>query len=659
MVMAKNSGIREDGMDPSTSAKDDLFLHMNGEWMEKSEIPADKARYGWFAQLAEDAELAVKQIAEETSSSSTDSEEEKVGNLYSSFMDEARVNELGASPISPVLEEVNKIASMEEFFGFLAKNVPTNFPSFFGAFVDNDPGDPTRYILFLEQSGLGLPDEQYYREEQFAPIVAAYEEHIARSLSLINEGDSEIMADKIVAFERRIASCHWDNVTCRDQNKTYNLSTWDDLKERIVGAEAKLTEAIEVYFTGIESITSKMGEVVIRQPSFYNKVATVIADTPLDDLKSWLKWGIVRTMSPYLSDPFVQAHFEFYSKTLTGTPELAPRWKRAVSLLNGALGEAVGKSYVKRHFDEDAKRAMDELVANLIEAYRQSIHELDWMSEETKVKAIEKLELFTPKIGYPKRWRDYSGLNIVSGSLVQNIFAISRFNHDYEMSKIGGEINRDEWFMNPQTVNAYYNPGFNEIVFPAAILQFPFFDKDRDAAANYGAIGAVIGHEIGHGFDDQGSKFDGTGKMENWWLDSDREAFELRAKKLIDQYGALSPKQTPNLKVNGELTVGENIGDLGGLGIAWKAYLISLDGQEAPLIDGLSGTQRFFLSWAQAWREKRRDAEMERLLAIDPHSPSEFRCNQIVKNLDAFHESFETNEASGMWLDPNERVSIW
>ena len=654
-----NSGIRKDGMDPSTPAKDDLFFHMNGEWIKTSEIPADKARYGWFAQLAEDAEVAVEQIAKEASSSPLDEEEEKIGNLYTSFMNESLINEMGKAPISGVLEEVEAIKDIEDFFGFLARNVPTSFPSFFGAFVDNDPGDPNRYILFLEQSGLGLPDEQYYREERFAPIVEAYEKHVSRTLSLIDEDESDIKAGKVLDFERRIASCHWDNVTCRDQNKTYNLSSWSDLKDRLITSEPKLAKAIEVYFAGIESITSKMEEVVIRQPSFYNGVAAVIADTKLEDLKSWLKWGITRTMSPYLSDQFVQAHFEFYSKTLTGTPELAPRWKRAVSLLNGALGEAVGKSYVKRHFDEDAKRAMDDLVANLIEAYRQSIRELDWMSEETKVKAIEKLELFTPKIGYPNKWRDYSKLRVVADSLVDNIFAISRFNHDYEMSKIGGEINRDEWFMNPQTVNAYYNPGFNEIVFPAAILQFPFFDKDRDAAANYGAIGAVIGHEIGHGFDDQGSKFDGTGKMENWWTDKDRESFELRAKILIDQYSTLSPKQTPHLNVNGELTVGENIGDLGGLGIAWKAYLIYLEGQEAPEIDGLTGAQRFFLSWAQAWREKRRDAEMERLLAIDPHSPSEFRCNQIVKNLDAFHEAFQTDDSSGMWLDPSERVSIW
>ncbi|MDA8278129.1 MAG: peptidase M13 [Actinomycetota bacterium] len=657
--MVENSGIRKEGMDRSVLAKDDLFLHMNGEWIKNSEIPADKARYGWFAQLAEDAELAVQQIAEECVSTPSDDEEAKIGKLYSSFMNETLINQLGKDPLLPIIEEVSAISNIEEFFEFLAKQISTNIPSFFGAFVDNDPGDPSRYILFLEQSGIGLPDEQYYREDRFAPIIEAYKKHIARTLELIGEDQSGEVASTIVDLERRIARCHWDNVTCRDQNKTYNLTNWGKLEELIVAANPVLKKAIERYFKEISSIISKMDEIVIRQPSFYRDVAMVLGQTPLEDLKSWLKWGIARSMSPYLSDDFVQAHFDFYSKTLTGTPELSPRWKRAVSLLNGALGEAVGKSYVKRHFDEDAKRAMDELVANLIEAYRQSINELNWMSKETKIKAIEKLEQFTPKIGYPKKWRDYSGLEVVSTSLVANIFAISRFSHDYEMSKIGSPINRDEWFMNPQTVNAYYNPGFNEIVFPAAILQFPFFDKDRDDAANYGAIGAVIGHEIGHGFDDQGSKFDGNGKMENWWSDSDREAFELRAKKLIDQYNALSPRQTPHLKVNGELTVGENIGDLGGLGIGWKAYLISLKGQEAPVIDELTGAQRFFLSWAQAWREKRRDAEMERLITIDPHSPSEFRCNQIAKNLDAFHEAFGTDEASGMWLDPNERVSIW
>jgi putative endopeptidase len=372
-----------------------------------------------------------------------------------------------------------------------------------------------------------------------------------------------------------------------------------------------------------------------------------------------MRWQVIRSTAAYLSSDFVDANFEFYGRALTGTPELRARWKRGVAFVEGMMGEAVGRTYVDRHFPPAAKSAMDTLVGNLIEAYRQSIAGLAWMTEETRKRALEKLGKFTPKIGYPVKWRDYSRLDTSADDLVGNLRAASEFEFQRELGKIGKPLDRDEWFMTPQTINAYYNPGFNEIVFPAAILQYPFFDEKRDAAANYGAIGAVIGHEIGHGFDDQGSKYDGDGRLTDWWTADDRAAFERLTGSLIEQYNALAPRQVPEHHVNGALTIGENIGDLGGLGIAWKAYLISLHGEEPPVIDGMTGAERFFLSWAQAWQMKGRDEEVIRLMAIDPHSPNEFRCNQIVRNLDGFYETFDVTEADELWLDPEERVTIW
>jgi putative endopeptidase len=398
---------------------------------------------------------------------------------------------------------------------------------------------------------------------------------------------------------------------------------------------------------------------VLRQPSFTAGLAGLLGEDRLDAWKDWLAWQIVHGAAPYLSGDFVDANFDFYGRTLTGTPQMRARWKRGVSLVEGAMGEAVGRIYVERHFPPASKESMDALVANLIEAYRQSIRTLEWMGKDTRDRALEKLEKFTPKIGYPVKWRDYSSLQLSPTDLLGNVRATSLFEFNRELGKIGKPLDRDEWFMTPQTINAYYNPGFNEIVFPAAILQFPFFDAARDDAANYGAIGAVIGHEIGHGFDDQGSKYDGDGRLQDWWTEADRAAFEQRTGTLIEQYNALAPAQVPDHHVNGALTIGENIGDLGGLGIAWKAYRISLGGEEPPVIDGLTGAQRFFLSWAQAWQQKGRDEEVIRLLAIDPHSPNEFRCNQIVRNIDAFYDTFEVSEGDKLWLDPAERVTIW
>ncbi|NUU08548.1 M13-type metalloendopeptidase [Leifsonia sp. C5G2] len=657
--MTLDSGIRTDELDPAVRPQDDLFRHVNGKWLERTEIPADKARWGSFMVLAEESEKAVHEIIEQAQQADEGTEERKFGDLYTSFMDEERIDSLGVEAIRDELtfaDGVDSIASLLETVGKLERR---GLGGFYQLFVDNDPGDPERYLVFLEQAGISLPDESYFREERFAPVREAFVAHIQRMFELAGFDDAPARAQRVFDLETAIASKHWDNVASRDSEKTYNPFSWADAKGVFSGGAAGTAPDLDVWAQALGAPQDALAEVVLRQPSFTAGLAELLTEDRLESWRDWLSWQVVHGAAPYLSGDFVEANFDFYGRTLTGTPEMRARWKRGVSLVEGAMGEAVGRIYVEKHFPPAAKQQMDELVANLIEAYRQSIRTLDWMGEETRKRALDKLEKFTPKIGYPAKWRDYSSLVIDPTNLVGNVRAAALFEFNRELGKIGKPIDRDEWFMTPQTINAYYNPGFNEIVFPAAILQFPFFDADRDAAANYGAIGAVIGHEIGHGFDDQGSKFDGDGRLEDWWTEADRAAFEKRTASLIEQYNALAPAQVPDHHVNGALTIGENIGDLGGLGIAWKAYLLSLGGQEPPVIDGLSGAERFFLSWAQAWQQKGRDAEVIRLLAIDPHSPNEFRCNQIVRNIDAFYETFGVSANDRLWLDPEERVTIW
>ncbi|MDF1477806.1 peptidase M13 [Leifsonia sp. H3M29-4] len=652
-MTALPSGIHTDELDSAIRPQDDLFRHVNGKWIARTEIPSDKARYGSFYLLAEEAEKAVRDIIVESQSADPGTEARKVGDLYASFMDEARVQAAAAEPLAPLLAQAGAVDSIDELLTTLGRLERGGSSGFFQLFVDNDPGDPERYLVFIEQGGLGLPDESYYREEKFAEIRTAYLAFLGRMLRLAGVDAPDERAARILALETEIASHHWDNVASRDSEKTYNPMRWE-AANALVG-----TVDLDVWLTALGVPEHAFDEVVVRQPSFVAGLESTLREENLDAWRDWLAWQVIRSNAAYLSNAFVEANFDFYGKTLTGTPELRARWKRGVSLVEGALGEAVGRIYVERHFPEAAKTAMDVLVANLVEAYRQSIETLDWMGPDTRARALDKLAKFTPKIGYPVKWRDYSSLHIDATDLIGNVRATNEFEFQRELGKIGKPLDRDEWFMTPQTINAYYNPGFNEIVFPAAILQFPFFDENRDAAANYGAIGAVIGHEIGHGFDDQGSKYDGDGRLTDWWTPEDRAAFEQRTKALIEQYNALAPAQVPDHHVNGALTIGENIGDLGGLAIAWKAYLISLDGQEPPVIDGMTGAQRFFLSWAQAWQLKARDEEVIRLLAIDPHSPNEFRCNQIVRNIDEFYGTFGVTEHDALWLDPKDRVTIW
>jgi putative endopeptidase len=511
--------------------------------------------------------------------------------------------------------------------------------------------------VYLTQSGLGLPDESYYHEESFAAIREAYVAHVARMLLLagwsVDESAAEAAAQRVMALETAVADRHWSNVDTRDALKSYNRRALADLPGFIDGY------GVREWLAALSAPMEHIDEVVVRQPSYLESISGLLAEQPLEAWRDWLAWSVVRNGASLLDSEIVQANFDFYGTTLSGSPQLRERWKRGVGLVEGSLGEAVGELYVGAHFPPEAKARMVELVENLVAAYRERLEVLEWMSPETRARALEKLAAFTPKIGYPDRWRDYSALEISAGDLIGNVRRASLFEARHEWAKLGGPVDRLEWFMTPQTVNAYYNPGMNEIVFPAAILQPPFFDLTADDAVNYGAIGAVIGHEIGHGFDDQGSRYDGTGNLVDWWTEEDRARFDELAGRLIAQFDGLVPRSLPpGNGVNGALTVGENIGDLGGVAVAFAAYRISLGDEPAPVIDGLTGDQRFFLGWAQAWRTKHREARAIQLLAIDPHSPDEFRCN-IVSNLAEFHEAFDVQPGDGMWRDEADRVVIW
>jgi putative endopeptidase len=649
--MTLPSGIPIDELDPDVRPQDDLFRHVNGRWLARTEIPADRARYGTFQILAEGAERAVREIVEAAAAAPDGSEQRKFGDLYASFMDADRAERLGSEPVSETLAAARAVSSIPELLETLGRLERLGVGGLYRRFVEPDPGNPQRYVVFFEQAGLSLPDESYYREERFTAVRDAFAGHVQRMFQLAGLPDADRAAGRVLDLETALAGHHWDNVASRDEDKTYNLRSWASLLS--AGPD------LGVWLSALDPPAGAFDEVVLRQPSFSTGLASLLTDEHAPAWRDWLCWQVIHAAAGYLSEAFVREDFDFYGRTLTGTPQLRERWKRGVSLVERAMGEAVGRAYVARHFPPGARERMDVLVANLIEAYRQSIGELDWMGPDTRQRALEKLGKFMTKIGYPASWRDYSNLRIDPRDLMANVRAAHAFELDRQLNKIGKPIDRDEWWMTPQTVDAYNSPGLNEIVFPAGILQDPFFDPSRDDAANYGAIGAVIGHEIGHGFDDQGAKYDGDGRLTDWWSAADREAFEARTRSLIEQYSALAPKQTPDQHVNGALTIGENIGDLGGLGIAWKAYRVSLHSEEPPVIDGLTGAQRFFVSWARAWQQKIRDEELGRLLATDEHSPNEFRCNQIVRNLDEFYAAFDVGATDDLWLEPADRVRIW
>ena len=648
------SSLDFDHFDTSVRPGDDLFRHANGAWLKDVQIPADKSGAGAFLDLRDASEAAVRDIILATAEGdANDDERRKIADLYHSFMNTERVEELGVSPLQPVLDRVEAISSAQDLSAHLGWSLRHGFSSLVAFGEDSDPGNPQRYVMFTGQAGLGLPDEEYYRLDEHAAIREAYKVHLQRVLELAGIEHAADHAAAVFELETRLASHHWDKVRTRDLRQMYNPMTWDEFTASAPGIDwTAFAEAAELP-------TDKVADLVVAQPSFATAASDLVAHGDLEAWKSWARAKAISGLSSWLSSAFVEARFDFYERTLQGTEQLRDRWKRGVSLVEGVLGEAIGKIYVERHFSEGAKEAMDELVANLLAAYRSSIEELDWMTETTRVEALDKLSKFRPKIGYPVTWRDYSSLTITREDLVGNVMAANSFEMDIMLEKLGGPMDPDEWLMFPQTVNAYYHPLRNEIVFPAAILQPPFFNVEADDAINYAAIGAVIGHEIGHGFDDKGSTCDGDGMLRDWWSEADREAFDERAQQLIAQYNDLSPEGADGIKVNGELTVGENIGDLGGLGIAWKAWMIAGGEPHGEKIDGLTPGERFFLGWASVWRGLQRPESTKQRLATDPHSPSEFRCNQIVRNLDAFHEVFGTTEDDALWLEPAERVVIW
>jgi putative endopeptidase len=644
-------GIDMTQFDPATRVQDDLFRHVNGPWLETAEIKPDRATAGSFVTLVDEAEAKVRAIIETASESPQDDEQRKIGDLYASFMAEERIEELGARPLADELAQVDAITDVPGFVRTLGVLDRQGVGSVFGMYIAPDRGNPDRYIAHLGQGGIGLPDESYYRDDESAAIREAYVAHVTTVLELAGLDDAAGRAARIMDLETRLAAFHWDRVACRDAQKTYNLVDAEGLQALAP------TFDWSSWSDGAQIAPQVLAEVVVSQPSFVEGLQTLLTEQLLDAWKDWLRWQVVHSAAPYLSSGFVAANFEFYGRTLSGTDELRPRWKRGVGFVEGAMGEAVGRIYVRTEFPPASKERMTELIDNLLEAYRQSITALPWMSAETKKRAHDKLDSFNPKIGHPEQFKDYTALETAPDDLLGNVRRAIAVSTDRELAKIGSPIDRDEWYMTPQTVNAYYNPTMNEIVFPAAILQPPFFHADADDAVNYGAIGAVIGHEIGHGFDDQGSQYDGTGALSNWWTDDDRAAFEQLTSALIAQYDDLSPAGADGKPVNGSLTIGENIGDLGGLGIAYQAFRLTQPSAEP--IDGLTPDQRFFISWAQAWQSKVRPAETVRRLTVDPHSPPEFRCNQVVRNIDAFYAAFDVTPDDALWLDPEQRVSIW
>ncbi|MEU4997915.1 M13-type metalloendopeptidase [Streptomyces sp. NPDC021622] len=644
------------GMNPEIRPQDDLFGHVNGHWLENEPIPDDRSSWGPFVQLVDTAEEQVKVIIQELASAASDGagseDAHKIATLYASFMDEAAIAARGLAAVQPLIDEVAGLRDTRELAAFLGRFERVGGSGLFGSYIDTDDRDSDRYLFNILQGGIGLPDESYYRDDKFADIREKYVAHLTELLTLGRHASPAEAAQSVLALETRLAAGHWERAETRDVQKTYNLLALHELVTLAPHFDWR------AYAEGLGGSDATIAETCVRQPSYFRHLSAVLDEVPIEQWRDWALTRVLGSSAPYLTDDFVQNNFEFYGRTLNGTPELRVRWKRAVAFVEGSIGEAVGKEYVARHFPPSSKAMMDDLVANLLEAYRQSIARLDWMTDETKERAYEKLATFRPKIGYPDTFRDYSALEVCADDLLGNAHAAAAFESDRQLAKIGAPVDRDEWFMLPQTVNAYYNPGTNEICFPAGILQKPFFSPDADPAENYGGIGSVIGHEIGHGFDDQGAQYDGAGNLNDWWTADDKTAFEAKSKALVKQYDGFSPRNLPGEFVNGSLTVGENIGDLGGLTIGHTAYKIALDGGPMPESDGTTGSQRLFMNWAYCWRTKRRKEQEQQYLTIDPHSPPEFRAN-IVRNLDEFHEAFGTTDGDGLWLDHAERVRIW
>lgn len=648
------SGVDKQYFDPAVKFSEDFFLAINGKWLAETEIPADKASYGSFHLLRDNSQNAVKAIIDEVAARTdlkAGSDEQKLGSFYNSFMDEATIEKLGLTPLQPQLDAIKAVTDKAQLPALFARLQRDGVGIPFGWYVNNDAKNSTEYGVYFGQSGLGLPDRDYYFKDDEASqkILAAYQAYLKDMFTLAGYADAEAAAQRVFALEKALAEHHWTRLESRNADKTYNKMPVADLNGKMGAFD------FAAFASGVK--LAAVTDVIVRQPSYFEGFAKVFDAT---DLQSWQDYMAMKTIHGYadkLSSNFADRRFDFYGKTLSGIQEQQPRWKRAVDASDEVLGELTGKLYVERHFKPEAKARMEQLVKNLIKAYEISINELEWMTEDTKVAAQDKLSKFTPKIGYPDKWKDYSALEIKADDLVGNYVRASHWGYDEMVAKLGKPIDKSEWFMTPQTVNAYYNPVNNEIVFPAAILQPPFFNMEADDAVNYGGIGGVIGHEIGHGFDDQGAKYDGNGNLRNWWTEQDKGQFQARGAKLVGQYNKFEP--LPGVNVNGAVALGENIGDLGGMTVALKAYQLSLDGKEAPVLDGFTGEQRFFISWAQVWRTKFREEALRRQLSTGPHSPAHYRVIGVLPNIPQFYTAFDIKEGDAMYLPPELRVKIW
>lgn len=648
------SGIDMNNIDSNVSASSDFYRHVNGQWLKNTEIPADKSNFGSFGQLYDESQIKLRSIIErsaEKANKVAGSDEQKLGDFYLSYMDVEKAEMLGYTPIKPELANIASLQNKSMMMSTFAKLNNLSVKTPLSWYVNNDAKESTQYITTLGQSGLGLPDKSYYLKdsEKMSKLRSSYEAHVARVLGMVDYQDAKAAAKSVMAFETELAKVQWSRVEGRDPIKTYNKLTAEQLNT-MLGNNGWQQYAKHAHL-------EKVSHVVVRQLSYFENLADVLAKTELDAIKAYMSFHLISTYSPSLSKAFVDARFEFYDQQLRGLTEPSPRWKKAIRSANNMLGEILGKLYVAENFKPEAKVRMENMVKNLIKAYGKRINSLEWMSDETKKAAQKKLGKFTYKIGYPDKWTDYSALEIKAGDLVGNNMRYAKWENLEQANLLGKPIDKTKWFMPPQTVNAYYNPVMNEIVFPAAILQPPFFNMAADDAVNYGGIGAVIGHELGHGFDDSGSQYDGNGNLRDWWTASDKSEFEKRSQKFIEQFDQYKP--FPDVNVNGKLTLGENIGDLGGLIVALEAYRLSLDGSEAPTMDGYTGEQRFFMGWAQVWRRKYREEALRQRLVTDSHSPSEYRVNGIVPNIDDFYEAFDVKADSQMYLAPTERVRIW
>jgi endothelin-converting enzyme len=647
------SGLDLAGFDRNVRPQDDLFRFVNGSWLQTAVIPADRANYGAFTMLDDQAQADVHELVEKAANAQNKepgSDTQKVGDLYLSFMGTERIEQLGLEPLAGELKRVDTIASTHDLVRYMGYAQSIGVPHPVWHFIAQDEKNATAYISNIYQRGLTLPDRDYYlkTDEKYVSIRAKYVAYVASLLKLAGAKDPDGGAQRIMALETRLAQAHWTRVENRDAEKTYNKFD--------IAAANRLSPGFNwsEFFAGAESDAR---ELVIAQPSYVTALGKAVTELPLEDWKLYMKYKLIDEYAPYLSNAYADLHFELHQRTLKGVQENQPRWKRAVDTIDMSVGDIAGRLYVAEHFTPEAKRRMDELVANLLKAYRISIDQLDWMSPATKTAAQAKLAKFTVKIGYPDKWKDYSALTIDKDDLVGNLLRSAIVEHNRGIAKLGKPVDRTEWLMTPQTVNAYYYPPMNDIVFPAAILRPPFFNAAADDATNYGAIGAVIGHEISHGFDDQGRKYDGDGNLRDWWTDEDARRFKERAAKVVAEYNQFVA--IDDMKVNGELTLGENIGDLSGLAIAYKAYKIAQDDKPAPVIDGFTAEQRFFLGWSQVWRRKYRDEDLRQRLVVDVHSPSEFRCNGIVANMSAFYTAFGVKEGDKLYRAPQDRVQIW